>query len=147
MQQLPDSKTILLIPSSVFIFLGYIPKLKTHYAELESIGYKVVFKETYFEDNIIKANCDAELILHCICDFYTKSYDETIIVSGDGDFSCLIKFLEKEKVLHRVLAPNIKRCSIFLKRSTNKIVYLNTVEEVLKEKAPDEGVPVSGSFS
>ena len=118
--------------TNVYIFLGFIPKLKSFYSDLEAIGYEVVFKETFFEDKILKANCDAELILNCVSDFYKKKYDEVIIVSGDGDFSCLIKFLEKENVLHRLIAPNIKRCSIFLKRSTNRVVYLNNVEEVLK---------------
>ena len=143
--------------SEVYIFLGYIPKLKGYYEELEIIGYKVIFKETFFEDKILKANCDAELILNCVCDFYKKSFDEAIVVSGDGDFSCLVKFLESESALHRLISPNVKRCSIFLKRSTNKIVYLNSVNDVLKsvtrhsvslnEKAPDEGAPVSGSSS
>ena len=133
--------------SKVFIFLGYINKLKDFYAELELIGYKIIFKETFFENNILKANCDAELILNCVSDFYLKDYNESIVISGDGDFSCLVKFLEKNNSLHRLIAPNISRCSIFLKRSTQKIVYLNSVSSVIKEKAPDEGAPVSGSFS
>ncbi len=134
----------------VYLFLGYIKKLDVFYGELTDMGYSIIFKETFFEDSILKGNCDAELILNCIKDFYENEYDNAILISGDGDFSCLVKFLEERKSLCRVIAPNIKRCSVFLKRSTNKIVYMEKMLDIIsdiKEKAPSEGAPVLGSFS
>jgi uncharacterized LabA/DUF88 family protein len=144
----------------VIIFLGYIKKLEPFYESLRDIGYVIIFKETFFEGNILKANCDAELILNCVSDFYKKEYTNAIVITGDGDFSCLVKFLEQENALARVVSPNIKRCSVFLKRTTTKIVYIENMLDILceknmstenafsqKEKAPSEGSPVLGSFS
>ncbi len=138
----------------IIIFLGYIKKNEDFYTSLKLLGYEIIFKETYFEENILKANCDAELILNAVIDYYDKKYNKAIIVSGDGDFTCLIKFLLNQGALERVIAPSIKRCSVFLKRSTTKIVYLESMLDlvtdeanVINKKAPDEDSPVPGSLS
>ena len=41
-----------------------------------------------------KGNVDAELVLHSMIEY--SKYDKAIIASGDGDFRCLIEYLEKK---------------------------------------------------
>ena len=48
---------------------------------------------------------DAELVLHAMIEY--PNYDKAIVVSGDGDFHCLIEYLEKQGKLARVLILNI----------------------------------------
>lgn len=56
--------------TSIYLFMGYLPTLKKKYEILKNIGYKIIFKETYkTQENKIKGNCDAELILQAITDF------------------------------------------------------------------------------
>jgi len=43
-----------------------------------------------------------------------SDYKKALIVSGDGDFYCLIKYLQEKQKLLTVLAPTAKNCSSLL---------------------------------
>ena len=53
---------------------------------------------------------DAELVLHTMIEF--PNYDRAIIVTGDGDFRCLVEHLDSENKLYKVLVPNDKYSSL-----------------------------------
>lgn len=94
-----------------FIFIGLVSNNQQLYTNLQKAGFILVFKPTvqYFENGkqTVKGNVDAELVLHAAAIQY-NNYDKAVIVSGDGDFACLIEFLlEKDKLL-RLLTPNSK---------------------------------------
>ena len=81
-----------------FLFLGYVEKNNKMYSFLESVGYYCIFKPTLaYKDGHTKGNCDAELVLHTMIEF--RNFDKAVIVSGDGDFYCLIDYLKKQNKL------------------------------------------------
>ncbi|USN54278.1 MAG: NYN domain-containing protein [Candidatus Peribacteria bacterium] len=43
-----------------------------------------------------------------------RSYYQAIIVSGDGDFACLVRHLQQRRKLGQVIVPNEKRYSDLL---------------------------------
>lgn len=101
-----------------FLFIGYVAGNEALYTELQEAGYIIIFKPTleYKKEGekYTKGNVDAELVLHAMIEY--SNYDKAIIVSGDGDFHCLIEYLEKKKKLLRLLIPNQKKYSrLFLK--------------------------------
>src|SRR5581483_1444150 len=53
----------------------------------------------------IKGNIDAELVLWAMKDF--AEYDKAVIVSGDGDFYCLVEYLHEQKKLLKLLVPSM----------------------------------------
>jgi len=63
------------------------------------------------------------------------------IVSSDGDYAGLVKFLKEHGKFKIILSPHTKDlCSILLKRTNAPIAYLNDQKSILrvrKEKAPD----------
>lgn len=123
-----------------YLFLGLVPRHKDLYTFLQEAGYTLVFKETTYDgDGRVKGNCDADLVLRVARDVYEKSGDKAIIVTGDGDYACLVKFLVEFGRLEVVLAPNNTKCSILLKRLGVPLTFLNTLRGRLayKEKAPD----------
>ena len=62
----------------------------------------------------MKGNVDAELVLHTM--IHVDDFDKALIITGDGDFHCLIEYLlEKEKLL-ALMVPNHKKYSGLLKR-------------------------------
>ena len=97
-------------PKNVFLFIGLIPDRTSFYQLLQEAGFILVFKQTISVEGNVKGNCDAELVLKAVSDFYTKNTDSFILVTGDGDFGCLVEFLQENKVLDRVLAPDEKKC-------------------------------------
>jgi len=95
-----------------FLFIGYIAGNETLYTFLQNSGYVLVFKPTLDLGGKIKGNCDAELVLHCMLEY--ENFDKAIIVSGDGDFHCLIEYLAKEKKLLKIGIPDRNHFSSLL---------------------------------
>src|SRR3990167_2973905 len=90
-----------------FLFIGYIPDNVSLYAKLKKDDYVLIFKpvlERRRKNVKIKGNVNAELVLHSMIEF--PNYDKPIIVSGDGDFYCLIKYLLQKRKLGRLIVPN-----------------------------------------
>ena len=125
-----------------YIFIGLIPKYKDLYTYLQESGFTLIFKETtYKDDGRPKGNCDADLVLQVVRDTYENKFNKAVVVSSDGDYSSLIKFLQEKNKLKIILSPsNIDKCSILLKRTNAPIAYLNDQKLILKirnKKAPD----------
>ncbi|MDO8582422.1 MAG: NYN domain-containing protein, partial [bacterium] len=96
-----------------FLFIGYIEGNTKLYDFLTRTGYICIFKPTLArKDTTIKGNCDAELVLHTMIEF--PHYEKGIIVSGDGDFYCLVKYLLEKKKLGAIFIPNRHKFSTLL---------------------------------
>lgn len=103
-----------------FLFIGYIPENQTLYKYLQEAGYIVIFKPTIQGkkkgESSTKGNVDAELVLHSMIEY--PNYNKAIIVSGDGDFYCLVEYLENNKKLGKIIVPNRKYSSLLRKFSS-----------------------------
>lgn len=127
---------------NAYIFIGLIPRYKDLYKYLQECDFTLIFKEVVYDgDGKPKGNCDADLVLQAVCDTYENKFDKVIIVSSDGDYASLVKFLKERGKLRIILSPHTKDfCSILLKRTNVPIAYLNDQKSILqikKEKAPD----------
>lgn len=126
---------------NAYIFLGLIPKYKDLYTYLQECGFTLIFKEVIYDRNgKPKGNCDADLVLQTVRDVYENKFNKAIIVSSDGDYASLIKFLKEREKLRIILSPHNKDlCSILIKRINVPIAYLNNQRSILeiKEKAPN----------
>jgi uncharacterized LabA/DUF88 family protein len=101
--------------SLAYLFLGFVPELNGLYRDLQNWGYTPIFKPTVRNRHEeIKGNCDAELVLQALIDF--RKYERAVIVTGDGDFACLVSYLQTTAKLEQVISPNPKKCSVLLKR-------------------------------
>lgn len=134
-----------------YIFLGLVPKHKDLYTNLQIAGFTLIFKETtYDSEGRVKGNCDANLVLNAVVDYFEKRFDKAVLVSSDGDYASLVKFMKDRKVFKSLISPN-NHCSFLLRKLNTPIVYLSTQKDKLKysrkEKAPGgDGTP-QGSFS
>jgi len=97
-----------------YLFIGYLPQNADLYAYLQEAGFICIFRPTLtYKDGTTKGNCDAELVLQAMIDF--NNYDKAVIVSGDGDFQCLAKYLHEQNKLGALLIPDQKKFSALLK--------------------------------
>jgi len=62
---------------------------------------------------------------------YTN-YDKAVIVSGDGDFYCLVEYLIKNNKLLKIIVPN-KKYSSLLRKFSNFIVNIQLFQSKLKK--------------
>jgi uncharacterized LabA/DUF88 family protein len=137
---------------TAYLFIGLIPKYKELYKYLQESGFTLVFKEVIYDgEGKPKGNCDADLVLQAAHDIYENKFDKAIVISSDGDYASLIKFLNERGKLKVILSPHPKElCSILLKRTNAPIAYLGDQRSILqtrKEKAPDGDKTPQGSFS
>ena len=120
--------------STAYLFLGYIQENQDLYSSLQKAGYILVFKPVFSDENgDVKGNFDADLVLQAMIEY--SNYDKAIIVSSDGDFYSLVKYLYERKKLKFVVSPYVKTCSKLLKKSAKeRIVFMDNLREKLKYK-------------
>ncbi len=128
---------------TAYLFIGLIPKYKDLYTGLQEAGFTLVYKEVVYDGNgKPKGNCDADLVLKVTQDAYENIFNKAIIVTSDGDYAGLVKFLLEKNKLEAILSPaEVKKCSILLKRTNAAIIYINDKRSILeakKEKAPNK---------
>lgn len=122
--------------TKAFMFIGYMPENESLYEQMHEAGYAVVLKPTFDmtrprpelmddkdpskpgdgprrEDNKkpVKGNIDAELVLWAMKEM--SNYEKAIIVSGDGDFYCLVEYLEQKGRLKNLLTPTAHYSSLY----------------------------------
>lgn len=114
--------------SLAYIFIGYIESNVELYRNLQEAGFVCIFKPVLkYKDGTIKGNVDAELVLHTMIKY--DNFDNAIIVSGDGDFYCLIQYLQRKDKLEVVLVPDKNHYSALLKRFAGKhIAFMNDLK-------------------
>ncbi len=82
-------------------------------------------------DGRVKGNVDADPVLQAMIDF--PKYDKAVIVTSDGDFYSLVKYLYDQKKLEFVMSPYMKTCSSLLKKSDKeKIVFMDNLKGKLE---------------
>lgn len=121
--------------SKAFLFIGYIPTNAKLYTHLQEFDFTLIFKPVLeIRRNGIseyKGNVDAELVLHTIINL--DKYNKAIIASGDGDFHCLIEYLDEKNKLEKILTPN-NRYSSLIKKYAKYILPLDVIKGKLELK-------------
>ncbi len=117
-----------------FIFIGYIEGNNQLYSELQEAGFICIFKPVLtYKDGTVKGNVDAELVLHTMIQF--TSFDKAIIITGDGDFYCLVQYLLEKNKLQVVLVPNQLKYSALIKRFAKKhIAFMNDLQQKIGKR-------------
>jgi uncharacterized LabA/DUF88 family protein len=117
--------------SQAFIFIGLVQNNQPLYTMLQQAGFILIFKPTikYFVKGkeTVKGNVDAELVLHASAIEF-DNYEKAIIVTSDGDFACLIKFLIDNDKLLQIITPN-KRYSTLLKKFSKYIIDIGNIKK------------------
>ena len=119
--------------TKAYLFIGYIIKNALLYKHLQECGFILVFKNVLEikKDGKVtyKGNVDAELVLHTMIQY--KKYDQAVIVSGDGDFYCLVEYLDDRHKLAKIITPNYQYSSL-LRKYGSHVLALTQVKHKLQ---------------
>jgi uncharacterized LabA/DUF88 family protein len=122
--------------TQAYLFIGFMPEHNDIYDELQKAGFILKFKPT-IPDGVgnIKGNIDADLVLQAMIDY--EKYDKAVLVSSDGDFYSIARYLYDNKKLYAVVSPYRKTCSSLLRKSAkDKMVYMDTLgDKLMKRKS------------
>ena len=116
-----------------FMFVGYLPGNEWLYRFLRNLGYEVILKPTLLLPNgKVKGNVDTELVLHAMIEF--PNYNRALIVSNDGDFHCLVDYLNTKGKLLKLMIPDSRTYSSLLKKFGSSLVFMNGLRFKLEHK-------------
>lgn len=117
--------------AKAFLFIGNVCENQDLYTSLQKDGYILVFKPTLrLPSGKVKGNVDAELVLHAMIEY--KNYDRALIVTGDGDFHCLVNYFIKNDKLLKLMVPNRDSFSSLFRRLRPHIVFMNELKGKLE---------------
>ena len=113
---------------TAYIFIGFIQTNQNLYSELQKAGYILIFKPIIVDgDGKAKGNCDADLVLHTILE--KDNYDKAVVITSDGDFCSLVRYLSENNKLEMVLSPYVATGSKLLrKEAKEKIIYMDNLQ-------------------
>jgi len=117
-----------------YYFIGEVPGMERLYSYLEGCGFDIIFKPPIKDkEGNYKGNVDAELVLQAMIDI--NNYEGAVIVTSDGDFSCLVKYLNSIDKLKRLLGASRYGCSKYLRKAAgSKIDYMDDLKNKLEYK-------------
>ena len=110
------------------------------YLKLEKLGYKLMLKpvKTYDDPEgnpVRKANCDVDMTLMM---FKRKdNFDRAIVLSGDGDFLPVLKYLNESGKVVLVLARGARTAKEVKKFAGSKFMDFEYLRERLKRTDKD----------
>jgi uncharacterized LabA/DUF88 family protein len=117
--------------SKAYLFIGFVPGNDRLYIGLQDSGYLLVFKPTLMTPKgKIKGNVDAELVLHTMIEL--PNYDRAVIISGDGDFHCLVEYLVGKDKLLKLLIPDKNKYSSLLRKYQKYISFISDLRKKLQ---------------
>lgn len=114
--------------TKAFLFIGYIATNQDLYTALQEDGYILIFKPTLIlSHGKVKGNVDAELVLHAMIEY--PHYEKAVVVSGDGDFHCLVKYLKRHNKLKKLMIPNQYKYSSLLREFVpEEVAFMNNLK-------------------
>ena len=119
--------------TKAFLFIGYVPQNQDLYTNLQKSGFILIFKPTLVLPNKkVKGNVDAELVLHAMVEY--ANYEKALIVTGDGDFYCLVDYLIKQNKLLKLMIPDREKFSSLFRKLVPHTVFMNNLKEKLEYK-------------
>jgi plasmid stabilization system protein ParE len=72
------------------------------------------------------------LVLHTMIEY--PNYDKALIVSGDGDFYCLVEYLKGKDKLLKLMIPNRNRYSSLFRKFSQDMVFMNDLRGKMEYK-------------
>ncbi len=119
--------------TKAYMFIGFVDSNSDLYKGLQEAGFILMFKPTLENQaGDIKGNTDAEMVLQAMADI--ENYDQAVLVTGDGDFYCLVEYLGKRNKLAHLLVPSQRNYSALLKNATAEISFVSDLRRLVEYK-------------
>ena len=121
--------------TEIYYFIGYfIPEYQKLYDKITEAGYILIFKP--HSENLSsrkKGNVDIDIVTEVFKNLIeNRDLNKIVIVSGDGDYLNMIKYLiEKNKFL-KILFPNDKPSSLYKELRARRYDYLSIHQDKMK---------------
>ena len=123
-----------------YLFIGFMPANRDLYEDLQENGFILKFKPVIVPNDGRKPKGDVDADVAFSIMRYYKEYDKAVIVTSDGDFDTVVKYLNKKDKLAAVISPNRAKCSALLKiAAKDKMQYLEDLYGKVSKRKTVQG--------
>lgn len=108
--------------TEAYYYLGYVDEEHQKlYKSLQQAGFIVTFKEhSKVMQGRKKGNVDTDIVFEVMESLIEREdFEKIYLVSGDGDYIKMVKFLIKKNKFGKILFPNQKKASSLYKSLTS----------------------------
>lgn len=109
--------------SLAYYFIGYVQEGQTDlYSQIQQAGFIIVFKEhSKYSTTSKKGNVDTDVVFEIMKNLTENiKFEKILLVSGDGDYIKVVKYLIKKNKFLKVIFPNLKFASSLYKKLGNQ---------------------------
>lgn len=122
---------------TAYYFLGAVDdRYEKLYENIQRAGFILVFREHH--SSMIakkKGNVDTDIVFHVMEKIAEReNFDKVILVSGDGDYIKMVRYLIDKNKLEKVLAPNSRSISSLYKKLIDNSFYTFLDSDATKNK-------------
>lgn len=131
--------------NEAYYFMGYVNKNNDElYKQITDAGFTILFKEHNKKaKSAKKGNVDTDIVFEIMKNVIDNTeFNSIVLVSGDGDYIKMVKYLVDKSVFKKVLFPNRKFYSSLYKQLGNEyIVHLSNpdVKELISKSINEKG--------
>ncbi len=117
--------------TEAYYFFGFVSEDEQDlYNMLQKAGFTVVFRE--HSESLIgkkKGNVDVDIVFEIMKRIIDKKdFDKIVLVSGDGDYAKLVRWLIENNLLKKILFPNRHYSSLYKSIKNEYGMNLWTIE-------------------
>lgn len=121
--------------SEAYYVLGYLEESNDElYKEIQKAGFIVSFKDHHkLAKSNKKGNVDTDIVFEVMKNLIeNKDFDKIVLVSGDGDYNKMVKYLVSKNRFKKILFPNKKFASSLYKELGSEFFdYLENLKKYI----------------
>ncbi len=113
---------------NAYYFLGFKGDETALYENLQMAGFIVVFSDR--NDRLKsekKGNVDTHIVFKCMYGVAENEFDKAVIISGDGDYLEMIKYLIERDKFKAILVPSTGVSSLYKKL---KVKFVDKIDGI-----------------
>ena len=123
--------------SEIYYFTPNLKSTRIDNEALATLKFKVIYKEIYYENSKTKGNCDVEISHFVTKHIENNIVDSLIFLSGDGDFTMLLKYAQSKNVNIKLIPTDVKSTSKMLRHNFyDKITYITRIIHHIQKEKP-----------
>lgn len=123
-----------------YLFIGFVSGYQKMYQQMQEAGFILLFKPIQEVNGKVICNIDTEMVLQTMIQL--NNFDKAVIVTGDGDFICLVDHLRILDKLEMLILPDHSYSTSLEKTAREKHIFISSIKSYIsKDAISHEEVP------
>jgi uncharacterized LabA/DUF88 family protein len=114
-----------------YLFIGFINGYQKMYQQMQEAGFILIFKPIQENNGRVSCNIDTEMVLQTMIQY--NNFNKAVIISGDGDFTCLVDHLRVNNKLEKLILPDNSYSLSLEKSSRDRNIFISSLKNKISK--------------